>query len=422
MVLDSDNWQEIINTLKKNKIRSILTAFGVFWGVFMLIVMLGSGKGLENGVTNDFSGFATNSVFLWSRITTKPYKGFPAGRTFNFNNQDTEAIYRNIPQIEFLAPRNQLNNNANSNNVVYGLKTGTFSVYGDYPDLRKINLMDIIKGRFVNSLDIRDRRKIAVIGERVLNELFEASENPIGKYIRVKGVYFKVVGVYRSKDKDDPDERRSKAVIIPFTTFQKAFNYGDYVGWYSMTAKKGHSADQLRKDVMFMLANRHSVNPDDERAFGHWNFEEEYLKITRLFVSIRFLIWFVGVFTLTAGVIGVSNIMLIVVKERTKEFGIKRAIGAAPSNIIIQIILETIFLTSISGYLGLVFGVGVIETVSYLLEKFNANSTMFANPEVDFQIAITALVVLIVSGALAGLVPAKRAVSIKPVDAIRDEI
>jgi putative ABC transport system permease protein len=421
MWLDPDNWQEIFNTLQKNKIRSLLTAFGVFWGIFMLIIMLGSGKGLENGVTSDFSGTATNSVFLWTRNTTKPYKGYPAGRRFRFNNSDIAAIYKNIPEVEYLAPRNQLSNNANSNNVVYKLKTGTFSIYGDYPDIRNISLVDIVQGRYLNALDIKLQRKVAIIGERVLQELFEKNELAIGKYIRVKGIYFKVVGVYKSRDKDDPDERRSKAINIPFTTFQKAFNYGDSVGWFSMTAKKGSSAAQLRKDVMVFLANRHQVDPNDERAFGYWNMEKEYLKISRLFDGINFLIWFVGVFTLMAGIIGVSNIMLITVKERTKEFGIKRAIGAPPSSIITQIILETILLTSVSGYFGLVAGVGLIETVAAVLIHLNVNSTMFANPEIDFQVAITAIIVLIFSGALAGLIPANRAVSIKPVDAIRDE-
>lgn len=421
MIWDPDNWQEIYNTLKKNRIRSFLTAFGVFWGIFMLIIMLGSGKGLENGVTNDFSGIATNSVFLWTRNTTKPYKGYPAGRRFRFTNRDIKAIYHNIPQIEHLAPRNQLNNNTNSNNVTYQLKTGVFSVYGDYPTIWNIQLVDIIQGRFLNNLDIQHKRKVAVIGERVFQELFEKDESPIGKYIRVKGIYFKVVGVYRSKNEDDSDERRSKTVNIPFTTFQKAFNYGNYVGWFAMTAQKGFSAVQLRKEVMTFLAVRHQVDPNDERAFGYWNMEKEYQKISRLFDGINFLIWFVGIFTLLAGIIGVSNIMLITVKERTKEFGIKRAIGATPSHIISQIILETILLTSLSGYLGLVAGVVLIESVAIILDQLNANSSMFANPEIDFKIAIAAIIVLILSGALAGLIPAQRAISIKPVDAIRDE-
>jgi putative ABC transport system permease protein len=421
MILDSDNWQEIFNTLKKNRIRSFLTAFGVFWGIFMLIIMLGSGKGLENGVTNDFSGIATNSVFLWTRNTTKPYKGYPAGRRFGFTNSDIEAISSNIHQVEYLAPRNQLSNNTNSNNVTYHLKTGIYSVYGDYPTIRNIQLVDMIQGRFLNAFDIKYKRKVTVIGERVFQELFKKGESPIGKYIRVKGIYFKVVGVYRSKDKDDPDERRSKVVNIPFTTFQKVFNYGDRVGWFSMTAKKGFSAAELRKDVMTFLAVRHQVDPNDERAFGYWNMEKEFNKISRLFDGITFLIWFVGIFTLLAGIIGVSNIMLITVKERTKEFGIKRAIGATPSHIITQIILETILLTSVSGYFGLVTGIGLIELVATILDQLNINAMMFANPEVDFKIAITAIVVLILSGALAGLIPAQRAISIKPVDAIRDE-
>jgi len=420
MIFDKDNWQEILSALKKNKLRAVLTAFGVFWGVFMLIIMLGSGNGLQNGVTKDFKKIATNSVFIWPRRTTVSYKGFPQGRRFRFNNDDIKALKDNIPEIEYIAPRNKLGGHRGISNVNRGQKNGAFSIYGDFPEISFIRLMDITDGRFMNHLDLKEKRKVAVIGARVFKILFGPGEDPIEQYIKIQGIHFKVVGVFNSKAVGDQEEEENQAIFIPFTTFQQAFNYGKRVSWFSLTSVKHVPVSKVEKKAIALLAARHHVAPDDIHAFGHWNTEKEFQKFVGLFRGIRILVWFVGTMTLIAGIIGVSNIMLVIVKERTREIGIRRAVGATPWKIISNIILESILLTAFAGYFGLVVGVGMLEAVSKGLKIFGNSSDMFQNPGVDFQIAIIALIVLIVSGILSGMIPAHRAVSIKPVDAIRN--
>jgi putative ABC transport system permease protein len=420
-LFDPDQWQEIFSTLKNNKLRTFLTAFGVFWGIFMLIIMLGSGKGLENGVTQNFGNMATNALFLWTQRTTIPYKGFPRGRFFNLNNEDIQALKDNIPEIDIIAPRNQWGGYRGSNNVVRGKHVGAFSVFGDYPEFIHINNLKIMEGRFLNNLDIRDKRKVAIIGLRVKESLFDAGENPVGDYIRVNGVYFMVAGVFTSEKGGERGERETQAVYIPFTTFQHAFNFGNRVGWISITSKADVPVSLMEEKVLGLLAERHNIHPKDEHAFGHHNIGKEFQKMNRLFSGIRRLIWVVGIGTLLAGIIGVSNIMLIIVRERTKEIGIRRAIGATPASIISQIISESIFLTSFSGYFGLIAGIAALEIVNYRLMASGTQSATFAEPGVDLSVALTALAILIGTGILAGLFPARRAVSIKPVDAIRQE-
>jgi len=421
-IFDTDKWQEIWHVLKKNKLRTFFTAFGVFWGIFMLVIMMGSGRGLENAVNDDFGNFATNSFFMWTQRTTMPYKGFPRGRHYNFRNGDTEALKKNIPEIDLVAPRLQAwGYRGGGNNVVRGERTGAFDIMGETPEFNMISPLNMIKGRFINQIDMDEKRKVAVIGQRVYEEMFEAGEDPVGEYMRVQGVYFKVVGWMKSKHNEHQAERENRSIVIPFSTLQKTYNLGDIVGWYSITAKDGSHASEIEQKAKDLMKERHSIHPDDDRAVGSWNMEKEYKKMTTLFGGIRGLVWIVGIGTLFAGVVGVSNIMLIVVKERTKEIGIQRAIGATPSIIMTQIILEAVLLTTVAGYLGLVIGVGILETVNYLLVSSGADSEMFQNPEIDFKMAITALVILVISGALAGLIPARRAVSIKPIDALRDE-
>lgn len=420
-IFDQDRWQEIFSVLKKNKLRTFFTAFGVFWGIFMLIIMLGSGKGLSNGVKTGMGDMATNSMFMWTQRTTVPFKGFPRGRFYNFNNGDTQALIDNIPEIEYIAPRIQGYNRSGDNNVVRAERTGNFRIQGDYPEYNLIDPMKMIKGRFINNLDIADERKVIVIGQRVYEEMFEPDENPIGEYVRISGVYFKVVGLCKSKKNDQQAEQENQQVFMPFTTLQKTYNYGDVVGWYSITAKKNVSVSTIEEKAKTLMKQRHSIAPDDDRAIGSANVEEEFQKMTNLFSGINALIWIVGIGTLLAGVVGVSNIMMIIVKERTKEIGIQRALGASPASIISQIITESVFLTAISGYIGLVIGVVLVEVVNYLLISTNASTGMFSNPSVDFAVAIKALVVLVISGAVAGMIPANRAVSIKPIDALRSE-
>ncbi len=419
-MFDLDKWQEIFYSLKQNKLRSFLTAFGVFWGIFMLIVMLGSGQGLQNGVTQGFGDFATNSVFIWAQRTTVEYKGFTKGRFFNYNNDDTRAIKQTVSGIKYLAPRLRGASFA-GDNVIRGLNSGAFQILGDYPDMNLIDPVNIETGRFINDKDIEQKRKIVVIGTRVQESLFNPDENPIGEYIRIQGVYFKVVGIFSSKKSGEQAERDNQVIFMPFTTLQKTYNYGDMVGVYAITAEDHISVSKIEDKVIRILKQRHKIAPEDDQAIGHFNVEKEFKQMKGVFMGIDGLIWVVGIGTLLAGVIGVSNIMLVIVKERTKEIGIQRAIGATPVKIVSQIITESVFLTSFAGYIGLVIGIGLIELVNFALIKFEVESNMFRNPEVNFQIAITALIILIITGAFAGFVPAKRAINVKPIDALRSE-
>ncbi len=416
-MFDTDRWQEIFHAMSKNKLRTALTAFGVFWGIFMLIVMMGSGKGLENGAKSDFGSQATNATYIWTNSTSKPYKGFPVDRYFRMDNSDIASIQNQVEGIELICPRSQLGGYKSENNVVRGKYVGSFAVYGDHPNIIKVDPKKIIAGRFMNEFDLQQKRKICVIGKRVQEMLFEPDEQPVGGYVRINGIYFLVVGVFDSMNPGG-NNRDTENIFVPFTTFQLSFNRGDKIGWFCITANEDYLVSEVEKNVKQVLMANHDVAPDDFRAFGSWNAEEEFMEIKNLFIGINFLIWIVGIGTLLAGVIGVSNIMLIVVKERTKEIGIRKAIGAHPGSIVSQIILESTLLTAFSGYVGFVLAVAVIETLSSLME---GEGGMFQNPEINFNVAIIATVVLIISGALAGFIPAKRAASINPVIALRGE-
>ncbi len=418
---DADSWKEIFSTLRKNKLRTFFTAFGVFWGIFMLIVMLGSGTGLRNGVSMGMGDMATNSMFVWTQRTTLPYKGLPRGRFYNFKNSDTQAMLDNIPEIEYIAPRIQGFNRDGNNNVVRGERAANFRIQGDYPAYNLIDPMEMIKGRFINNLDIDGYRKNVIIAQRVYEEMFDPGEDPIGKYLRISGVWFKIVGWCKSKKNDRQAENENQQIFMPFTTLQRTYNLGDIVGWYSITAKENTPVSLLETKVKALLKKCHRIAPEDDRAIGSANVEEEFKKMTNLFRGINVLIWIVGLGTLLAGVVGVSNIMMIIVKERTQEIGIQRAIGATPLAIMTQIVTESVFLTALAGYIGLVFGVVIIELVNYFLESSGAATGMFSKPTVDFGVAVKALLILVISGAVAGMIPARRAVSIKPIDALRDE-
>jgi putative ABC transport system permease protein len=414
-MFDRDNWQEIYATIKKNKLRTFLTSLGVGWGIFMLVIMLGAGNGLKNGVMNDFKGTATNSFFMWTQKTTKPYKGMKPGRYFNFNNGDVVALSQ-LKELAVVSPQNQLGGWRGGNSVVRGLKTGNYEVSGVYPNIAKISMVKIVEGRFLNENDIKEKRKVCVIGSRVKEELFKTTENPLGEYVRINGVYFKVIGVTVPTSSGNEAKQEGQRIVVPFSTFQNAFNYGDVVGWFNIASAPNISASEAEDKVRAIIKERHKIAPNDEQAIGHWNMEVQYNKMNGLFDGINMLIWFVGIGTLIAGVIGISNIMLIVVKERTKEIGVKRALGATPFHIVSQIMTESIFLTALSGYFGLVIGILLLEGVNSAIGQ---NVPMFNNPTVDIQVAIKSLIVLIISGAFAGLIPATRAVAVLPVEALR---
>lgn len=415
-MFDKDRWNEIWMVISRNKLRSILTMFGVSWGIFMLMVMLGAGSGLQGGVQKGFDGWATNSMFLWTQTTSMPYEGLQRGRRFNFDNSDIEAIKTKITDADVVAPRLQLGGWQGSNNVSYQGRTGAFNIYGDVPEFDQIEAVDIPKGRWLNSRDNAEARKICVIGPDVESILFEGEE-PIGKYIKVQGVYFKVVGTYAPRASAEMGQNKKVNIHIPFYTFQKAFNSLDMVHWFSITGKEGAEVAQIAKDVKKLMGERHKVHPDDAMAFGSWNMQEMFTMMSGLFIAIKFVSWFVGVLTLIAGVIGISNIMLVNVKERTKEIGIRRSIGASPGNIRGQIVLEAVTLTLLAGLLGMLAGTFVLE----VLANAGIESDFFVPEGADLTVATIALCVLVVCGLLAGLLPAMRALQIKAVDALRTE-
>ena len=419
-MFDIDRWQEIFSALAKNKLRTILTAFGVFWGIFMLVVMLGSGRGLQNGMFRILGDFATNSLFIWTERTTMPYKGYLKDRSWHFTNDDTRALRENIKEIEIVAPRIHPPNG--SSLFVRGKNTGSFRINGDYPETFKLDAVNLMEGRLINYLDLLEKRKVVVIGKRVKEMLFKADENAVGQYIQISGVYFQVVGVFKSKHTQGWGTFQNESVFMPFTTLQKTYNLGNVVFYYGIMAKPQYKVSEVEDKVRALMASRHKVSPEDRMAFGSNNIEEEFKKMNSVFVGINVLTWFVGILTLIAGVIGISNIMLIILKERTKEIGIQRAIGATPVKIMGQIVLESVFLTFIAGLIGMIFGILIMEGINLALSSGNPDEMIFINPEVNLNAAISSLILLVIAGTLAGMIPASRAIKIKPIDALRTEI
>ena len=416
MMPDFDKWAEIYSSLKKHKLRTFLTALGVFWGIFMLTLLLGAGNGFENSIMRNFD-LQKNSLFVWSARTSVPYKGMKPGRSVKLKNDDIEAIRKNIAEAGVVAPRNQLDGNFI---VKYKNNNASFSVYGDYPDFIKIKDINLQQGRFINNADMRESRKIAIIGNRVQEILFK-EEDPIGKYIEIKGVYFLVVGLSKPRGEGGDNMEDAQTIYVPNSTFQRAFNRINQIDWFAFTPKKGVRAETLEQKVKELLAARHLVSPNDLKAFGSANVEEEYEKVQSLFKGIAAFTWIVSIFTIIAGVVGVSNIMFIIVKERTNEIGIRKALGATPFSIISLIVQEALVLTAFSGYAGLVVGVGLIELINSLMQKFHVELNFFYNPQVDFGTALSALTLLIVTGLLAGLMPALKAAKVNPVEALKVE-
>jgi putative ABC transport system permease protein len=416
-MFDLDKWQEIYHTIRKNKLRTILTAFGVFWGIFMLVILLGSGKGFENGIEGQFD-VAKNAIFLWGQRTSMAYKGMQPGRIVRFNNSDVEALRSQIPELDVIAPRLFLEG---SFSVVKGKKSLSYEVYGDYPDNFKVQPFVMVEGRYLNEKDIADKRKTCVIGTAVKESLF-GQEACIGQYIKIKSIPFLVVGVFKVRSTDAEEAmQQSKQIFVPNTTLQKTFNMINRIGWFAFVPKPGYHSAPVQQKVKQLLAKRHNIHPDDERAIGSENVEEQYQQVQGLFLIIQGFSWFVSIFTIIAGVIGVGNIMLIVVKERTKEIGVRKALGATPGSIISMILQETIVITVVAGYMGLLVSTGIIAGINYLLKANNAEGGFFANPEVDLQTAFAATVVLVIAGALTGLIPATKAARVDPVVALRDE-
>ena len=417
-MFNKDRWDEILEALNANKFRTFLTAFGVFWGITILVLLLALTNGLKNGVTADFGDFATNSMFMWTQNTSMPYKGLPKGRRFNFKLDDIQTLKSEIPELKYVSPRNQLGGYNGANNVIRGTKTGAFEIYGDYPEYINQQPMDILKGRFISYSDIDDKRKICVIGTGVVKGMYDKGEDPMGTYIKINGVNFMVVGTFKMSNSQGDQEEEASTIFIPFTTFSQAFNRADNVGWMAITAVDGISITSLKPKILELMKTNHKVHPDDERAIGNWDLAEQFGRVNGLFSILSLVGYFVGALVLMSGIIGISNIMLIVVKERTKEIGIRRALGATPWVIKSQILQESLILTILSGMVGISFAAGVIWLLNYLLDMSGPVEN-FANPSVSMSVVFTALIILVVSGLLAGLIPANSATKMKPVDALR---
>ncbi|WP_422373762.1 ABC transporter permease [Flagellimonas sp.] len=418
-MFNKDRWREIIEVLTTNVWRTIFTAFGVCWGIFILIVLLAAGKGLENGIKQDFGNIATNTMFMWTRATTKGHEGLPKGRRFEFKIGDVQALRDNVPNLRFISPRNQLGGFGGNNNVVRGTRTGAFNVYGDYPEIINQDPMTVTSGRFLNYNDIKEKRKVAIIGQGVKNDLYDKDEDALGTYIKIQGVNFMVIGTYK-KNTSDGGEEGQKEIFVPFTSFSQAFNRGEDVGWMAITANDGSSISQLKDKIVDVMKKRHKVHPEDTRAVGYFDLYEQYNRVESLFGALKGVAYIVGVMVLLSGIIGVSNIMLIVVKERTKEIGIRRALGEQPWSIKKQILMESIFLTLISGMVGIIFGSLVIFGINSLLDSVGPVD-MFMNPSVSVGVVTGALTILMLSGLLAGFIPAQSAIKVRPIEALRTE-
>ena len=415
-IFDINRWQEIWFTITHNKSRSFLTAFGVFWGMFMLVVMVGAGVALQRGMSANIEGFATNSCFFWTESTTEPFKGFKKGRNWNIVNEDLPILIQKVPELQYMAP--VLFGGNSANNTSRKDKSGTFNIKGNYPSYNQIVESKMIFGRYINDIDMSERRKVCVIGERVYEVLFNKAENPVGKNIQVNGIYFQVIGVARNKSTVNIGGKAEESVILPFSTMQQAFNQGNRVHFIAATAQPGIKVKVIEDKISEILRTQHDISPTDKAALTAMNIEDQFTMFLYLGLGIGFLIWFVGMGTLIAGGIGVSNIMLVTVRERTKEIGIRRALGATPRNIITQILTESIVLTIIAGISGLMLGVGLLQLVGYALSQ---GDQFFKDPQISFSVGIAAFFILLVIGTFAGFIPANRAMSIKPIEAIREE-
>jgi len=420
-MIDIEKWQEIYSTLSQHKLRTALTAFGVFWGIFMLTVLLGAGKGLENGVKADFPQ-VKNVIFFWSSgVTQIAYQGMPTGRYIQLKPEDAEAALQHISGIRAMKGQNSVGIwDGSPPLIVNGTNSGAFSVQGSHEGFTDVHSLDIVQGRYINKFDTDNRRKVAVIGDRVRDVLFEPGVDPIGADVQINGISFQVIGVFKALfNSNDPGEQEK--VYIPNETLRQAFNQGGWIGSYTIIPEPGYDTYKVEEDVRKFLYERHKVSPQDVGVFGSFNLQREYDRVEGLFFGIKTFSWFVAIGTIIAGAIGVGNIMLIVVKERTREIGVRKAIGARPSSIISMIVQESVLITAVAGYSGLVVGVLLLEGISALMVASGGDTGFFKNPEIDFSSGFLAVLILVISGVLASLLPAAKAASINPILALQDE-
>ena len=412
-LFDLDVWEEILVTITRNKTRSLLTAFGIFWGIFMLIALMGGAQGMQDMLSREFEGFATNSGFMGSNKTGKAYKGFQQGRYWDLENSDVDRIRRSVSEIDIITPSLA----KWGLDIIYNEQKISGTLKGLYPEYGKIEEPLITYGRYLNDMDIQERRRVCIIGKRIYESLFPGGEDPCGKYIKINGIYYQVIGVSMSTGNISIQGRSETSVIIPFSTMQQNYNFGQKVQLLCYTAKKGYSISEVEKKVDQVVKQAHYIHPDDSQATILVNAEAIFSMMDNLFSGIRILGWMVGLGTLLAGAIGVSNIMMVTVKERTTEIGIRRAIGAKPNDILQQILSESMVLTIIAGMAGIAFAVFLLNAV----EVGTSEPTAPTHFLISFGEAIGACLLLLILGLLAGLAPAYRAMSVKPIDAIRDE-
>lgn len=416
-MFDLDKWQEIWNTIRKNKLRTLITAFNVSWGIFILIILIGFGNGFHHGVQQQFDDDATNSLWIRPGQTSVAYKGMKPGRNITFNNTDYNDIQARVDGIEHITGRYYVSGEFT---VRYKDRYSSFNIRACHPDHLHLEKTIITSGRFINEIDLKQRRKVTAIGTKVVDILF-GKEDPIGKYITVNGIQYKVVGVYEDKG----NENEMKVIYIPISTGQIAYGGGNQVHQLMLTMGNASVAEskQIEESVLTLLSDNHIFSKEDEKAVYIGNSLENFQQFMNLFAAIKIFLFIVGIFTLVAGVVGLSNIMLIVVKERTKEIGIRKAIGATPNSVIGLFLQEALIITLLSGYAGLVAGIFFIEYgfLADLMELFGFPMDFFTRPDVDLQVAVTATIVLVVAGTLAGYFPARKAAKIRPIEALKDE-
>lgn len=414
MRIDIDTYREILDTLTRNKSRSLLTGFGVFWGVFMLIILIGGGQGIKEKLSKNFEGFASNTMMVFSQRTSKPYDGFRKGRQWDMTDVDITRLKEQVPELGTVTPMVF----GSSVTAVNGDKKTTGSIKGLKPDYAQVQAPKIRYGRYLNEMDERSRRKVCVIGKKVYQDLFSPGVNPCGTRIKVGSIYYQVVGVDYNSTAINIGGSADESITIPFSVCRQMYNYGNSVHIIATTGRGSTVMSEVAPRVREVIARAHHVDPTDEQAISVFNTEVLFQILDSLFRGVNFLIWLIGLGTILAGAIGVSNIMMVTVKERTTEIGIRRAIGATPRVILTQILTESLLLTAVAGMSGILFGVSILQ----MLEMANTtDGVVEAHFQVGFWTAILASAFLSMLGMLAGLAPAFRAMAIKPVDAMRDE-
>lgn len=414
MRIDIDSCEEILITITRNKTRSLLTAFGVFWGIFMLVALIGGGQAMQEAISSEFRGFATNSAFVAAQRTGEAYKGFRKGRWWDLELADIDRLRRGVEEIDIITPSFAYWGRTS----VYEDKKYECSVRGLYPEYEHIEHQEIAYGRFINDVDIKEARKVCVIGKRVYEGLFRPGEDPCGKYVRIDGIYYQVIGMCMSVSNMNIQGDAEEAVTLPYTTMKQTYNLGNRIDVACFTVKPGVKVTEIQDKVERIVKAAHYISPDDKQAVMMLNAEAMFSMVDNLMTGIHILIWMVGLGTLFAGVIGVSNIMMVTVRERTTEIGIRRAIGARPKDILQQILSESMVLTSIAGMTGISFAVLVLQVMETAVNEPGHVTTHF---QVSFGLAVGTCALLILLGVLAGLFPAYRAMAIKPIEAIRDE-